>query len=84
MEKTTNKIRKESGQIKTPTRTCRAVGLNDAEKWLKKLAGDRYVEPKEETEVLESWQYGNPESVLERKQLMKLARERKLKKGGGR
>ena len=57
--------------------------MNDAEKWLKKLAGDRYVEPKEETEVLESWQYGNPESVLERKQGMKIARERKLKKGGG-
>lgn len=57
--------------------------MNDAEKWLKKLAGDRYVEPKEETEVLESWQYGNPESVLEMKQLMKLARDRKLKKGGG-
>lgn len=59
------------------------MGLNEAEDWLKKLIGDRYVEPKEETEVLESWQYGNPESVLERKQLMKLARERKLKKGGG-
>lgn len=57
--------------------------MNDAEKWLKKLVGDRYVEPKEETNVLESWQYGNPESVLERKQLMKLARDRKLKKGGG-
>jgi len=57
--------------------------LNEAEKWLKKLVGDKYFEPKEETEVLESWQYGNPESVLERKQLMKLARERKLKKGGG-
>lgn len=56
--------------------------MSEAEKWLKKLVGDRYVEPKEETEVLESWQYGNPESVLERKQLMKLARERKLKKGG--
>ena len=58
--------------------------MNEAEKWLKKLVGDRYVEPKEETNVLESWQYGNPESVLERKQSMKLARERKLKKGGGR
>jgi len=57
--------------------------LNEAEKWLKKLAGDRYVEPKEKTKVLESWQYGNPESVLERKRGMKLARERKLKKGGG-
>lgn len=57
--------------------------MNDAEKWLKKLVGDRYVEPKEETNVLESWQYGNPESVLEMKQLMKLARDRKLKKGGG-
>ena len=57
--------------------------MNEAEKWLKKLVGDKYFEPKEETEVLESWQYGNPESVLERKQLMKLARERKLKKGGG-
>lgn len=57
--------------------------MNDAEKWLKRLVGDKYVEPKEETEVLESWQYGNPESVLERKQLMKIARERKLKKGGG-
>mgnify|MGYP003545075260 FL=1 len=58
--------------------------MNEAEKWLKKLVGDRYVEPKEESNVLESWQYGNPESVLERKQSMKLARERKLKKGGGR
>ena len=57
--------------------------MNEAEKWLKKLVGDKYVEPKEETEALESWQYGNPESVLERKQLMKLARDRKLKKGGG-
>ena len=57
--------------------------MNDAEKWLKRLVGDKYVEPKEETNVLESWQYGNPESVLERKQLMRLARERKLKKGGG-
>lgn len=57
--------------------------MNDAEKWLKNLVGDRYVEPKEEINVLESWQYGNPESVLERKQLMKLARDRKLKKGGG-
>ena len=57
--------------------------MNDAEKWLKKLVGDRYVEPKEETNVLESWQYGNPESVLEMKQLMKLARDRKLNKGGG-
>ena len=57
--------------------------MNEAEKWLKKLVGDRYVEPREETEVLESRQYGNPESVLERKQGMKLARERKLKKGGG-
>lgn len=57
--------------------------MNEAEKWLKKLVGDRYVEPKEETEVLESWQYGNPESVLERKQGMKIARDRKLKKGGG-
>lgn len=56
--------------------------MNDAEKWLKKLVGDRYVEPKEETNVLESWQYGNPESVLEMKQLMKLARDRKLKNGG--
>ena len=60
------------------------MGLNDAEKWLKKLVGDKYVEPKEDSNVLESWQYGNPESVLERKQLMKLARDRKLKKGGGR
>ena len=57
--------------------------MNEAEKWLKNLAGDRYVEPKEETNVLESWQYGNPESVLERKQGMKLARDRKLKKGCG-
>ena len=58
--------------------------MNESEKWLKNLVGDKYVKPKEETNVLESWQYGNPESVLERKQLMKLARERKLKKGGGR
>lgn len=56
--------------------------MNEAEDWLKKLVGDKYVEPKEETNVLESWQYGNPESVLERKQLMKLARDRKAKKGG--
>lgn len=55
--------------------------MNEAEKWLKKLVGDKYVESKEETNVLESWQYGNPESVLERKQLMKLARDRKNKKG---
>ena len=55
--------------------------MNEAEKWLKNLVGDRYVEPKEETKVLESWQYGNPESVLERKQLMKLAQDRKNKKG---
>lgn len=57
------------------------MGLNEAEKWLKKLVGDKCVEPKEETNVLESWQYGNPESVLERKQGMKLARDRKNKKG---
>ena len=56
--------------------------MNEAEKWLKKLVGDKYVEPKEETNVLESWQYGNPESVLERKQGMKLARDRKLKMKG--
>ena len=56
--------------------------MNEAEKWLKKLVGDRYVEPREETEVLESWQYGNPESVLERKQGMELARDRKLKMKG--
>ncbi len=55
---------------------------DDPHKWLKSLAGDRYIEPKEESKVLESYEYGNPESVLERKQGMKIARDRKLKKGG--
>lgn len=55
---------------------------DDPHKWLRKLVGDGYVKPKEETKVLESWQYGNPESVYERKQGMKIARERKLKKKG--
>ena len=58
--------------------------VSDAEKWLKRLVGERYIEPKEESQAMESWQYGDPANVLERKQGMKKARDRKINRGGGR
>ena len=57
---------------------------SDAEKWLKMLVGDQRVEPKEASEVMESWQYGDPANVLERKQGMKKAQEKNFKKSGKR
>ena len=52
---------------------------DEAQKWIKKLAGDRYVEPKEESRALESFRYGNPEGVLERIRSIREARDRQDK-----
>jgi len=54
--------------------------LNEAEKWLKKLAGDRYAEPKEESRALPSFLYGNPEDNLDRIRGIRKARDRQDKK----
>lgn len=53
---------------------------DDAQKWLKKLAGDRYVEPKEESRALPSYMYGNPEDSLDRIRGIRKARDRQDKK----
>ena len=53
---------------------------DDAQKWLKKLAGDRYVEPKEESRALPSFMYGNPEDSLDRIRGIKKAQDKKIMK----
>lgn len=55
---------------------------DDAEEWLAKITGTPYIEPKEESMVMESFRYGNPESVYERVQGMRKAAEQRLKKAG--
>ena len=55
--------------------------MNDAEKWLKRLVGEKYVEAREESKAMDSWQYGDPANVLERKQGIRKAQEKKVKKG---
>lgn len=57
------------------------MGLNEAEKWLKKLIGDRYVEPKEESHAMPSYYYSDPAESLDRIRGIRKAHERRLKKG---
>lgn len=54
--------------------------MNEAEKWLKKLVGDRYVEQKEESRALPSFMYRNPEDNLDRIRGIRKARDRQDKK----
>ena len=55
--------------------------MNEAEKWLKKLVGDRYVEPKEESKALPYFMYsGDPADNLDRIRAIRKARDRQDKK----
>ena len=54
---------------------------DEAQKWIKKLAGDRYVEPKEESRALPSFMYGNPEDSLDRIRIIREAQDKNLNKG---
>ena len=54
---------------------------DDAQKWIKKLAGDRYVEPKEESRALPSFMYsGDPADNLDRIRGIRKAQDRQNKK----
>lgn len=55
---------------------------DEAQKWLKRLAGDRYVEPKEESKALPYFMYsGDPADNLDRIRSMRKAQEKKIVKG---
>ena len=52
---------------------------NDPYKWLAHLAGDRYIEPKEESYALPAYLYKNPEDSIDRIRAIKRAQDRQPK-----
>lgn len=55
---------------------------DDPHKWLKRLAGDRYLEPKEDSRALPSYMYADPAESLDRIRAIRKAQDRKLTKKG--
>lgn len=54
---------------------------DDPHKWLKRLAGDRYVEPREDSRALPAYMYSrDPADSLDRIRSDRKAQERKLTK----